>query len=289
MSVEKKTTQRLFTRFDTAIKHVAKSPDAEHVHHLRTNARRIEALLTNENIDGNAKLLKELKRYRKRAGKVRDLDVQMAALKTLQIEGHYDQKQAVMSALQRQRTRKAKKLVTLVEDSHHDSRRRLAKVQAKLLDRGADGAASLNYYQAAFDIFRVAVDKVEANGGFKEPAKLHRFRLDAKKVRYTAEMAGNNKEAKALVKEMERLQDAIGDWHDWQVLSETAADELSAVHTSALISILQNIVGAKFATAVRIASEVTDRLLQRPARALAKKAPASAQAPARTQRLASGS
>jgi CHAD domain-containing protein len=102
-------------------------------------------------------------------------------------------------------------------------------------------------------------------------------------------MAGNNKEAKALVKEMERLQDAIGDWHDWQVLSETAAEELSDVRTSALIAILQNIVGAKFATAVRIASDVTDKLLERPIKSgpASKKGPASARPAGKTHRLAS--
>jgi len=288
MSADKKTAQRLFTKFDKAIKQVAKEADADHVHHLRTNARRIEALISSEKIGANGKLLKQLKRYRKRAGKVRDVDVQIAALKSLQIEGHYEHKQTVLSALQRQRAKGAKKLLALVEDSQQDSRKRLQKVKGKVLDRVGEAGPPMDFYQAALDLFRKAAGDLETNGGFKDPAKLHEFRLDAKKVRYTAEMAGNNKEAKALAKEMERLQDAIGDWHDWQVLSETAADELSAVRTSALIAILQNIVGAKFAAAVRIATDVTDRLLQRPPKIVAKKGPTSAQAATRGQRMASG-
>jgi CHAD domain-containing protein len=288
MPVPKKTAERLFTRFDKAIKQVAKAPDAEYVHHLRTNARRIEALLSTEKMGANGKLLKQLKRYRKRAGKVRDVDVQIAAVKSLQIEGHYEHKQIVLSALQRQRSKRAKKLLTLVEDSQQDSRKRLEKVQGKLLDRVGEGGSPTDFYETALKIFRTAASDLESNGGFKDPAKLHEFRLDAKKVRYTAEMAGNHKEAKALAREMERLQDAIGDWHDWQVLSETAAEELSDVRTSALIAILQNIVGAKFAAAVRIASEITDKLLQRAPKAASKKGPASAQAVSKPHRMASG-
>src|SRR2546423_12636096 len=163
MPADRKTAQRLFTKFDKAIKQVAKEAEADHVHHLRTNARRIEALLSSEKIGANGKLLKQLKRYRKRAGKVRDLDVQIAALKSLQIEGHYEHKQAVLSALQRQRSKRAKKLIMLVDDSQQDSRKRLQKVKGKVLDHVGGAAPRVDFYQAALDIFRKAAGDLEAN------------------------------------------------------------------------------------------------------------------------------
>src|SRR3954464_7622300 len=156
MSADKRATQRLFSKFDKAIAQVAKAPEPDHVHHLRTNARRIEALLSTEKVDASGKLLKQLKRYRKRAGKVRDLDVQIVAVKSLQTEGHYEQKQRVLSALQRQRTKRAKKLLNLVEDSQQDSRRRLEKLEDKLLQQVGDGSPPTDFYQAALDIFRTA-------------------------------------------------------------------------------------------------------------------------------------
>ena len=60
----------------------------ESVHGFRTTSRRLQILLEEllPNRDRNQKkLLKMLNRIRKRAGKVRDLDVQLAALRSLKV------------------------------------------------------------------------------------------------------------------------------------------------------------------------------------------------------------
>jgi CHAD domain-containing protein len=51
---------------------------------------------------------------------------------------------------------------------------------------------------------------------------LHDFRKGAKKARYMAETAPNDEYAGAVGKALKKLQDEIGDWHDWLVLSEEA-------------------------------------------------------------------
>ena len=51
---------------------------------------------------------------------------------------------------------------------------------------------------------------------------LHDFRKGAKKARYMAETGGNDEYAGAVGKALKKLQDEIGDWHDWLVLAEEA-------------------------------------------------------------------
>ena len=169
-------------------------------------------------------------------------------------------------------------------------RKRVAKRKAKIFagKTGADGSPKTDYYQAALESFRQAAEQHGIHkGAITDPEKLHEFRLAAKAARYTAELA-NGHQAKALVKELRRVQDVIGEWHDWQVLQETAADELSDVRASALVSILQNIVGAKFAAAVLSAAQVTEKLLERPSDNPRKKGPTSARPAAKTREMAAG-
>ena len=67
----------MFQRLGRQIGKLLKSASTDNVHKFRTNSRRIEALVSElapEN--GNQKkLLKLLSKLRKKAGKVRDLDV----------------------------------------------------------------------------------------------------------------------------------------------------------------------------------------------------------------------
>jgi CHAD domain-containing protein len=55
---------------------------------------------------------------------------------------------------------------------------------------------------------------------------LHDFRKGAKKARYVAESDDEDPAAKAMAKAIKRVQDAIGDWHDWVVVAEEAHEAL---------------------------------------------------------------
>jgi CHAD domain-containing protein len=293
MPVDKKRAQQLFAKFNKITQEVAADPTAEHVHHLRTNSRRVEAWLKSHAPTSSTpeKLFKELKRFRKQAGKVRDLDVQISALKSVQLERHHEHKQRVLNALQRRRAKKAKRLVSLVLESRGDLQKRIQKRKAKIFaEPGRDeNQRSNDFYQAALDSFKQAAEQHGIlSGATIEPEKLHEFRLAAKHARYTAELAADRPQARALVKELVRVQDAIGDWHDWQVLQESAAEELSDLRASALVSILQNIVGAKFASAMRTTAKVTEKLLEHPKESLQKKGPTSARSAVRTDGVAAG-
>lgn len=55
---------------------------------------------------------------------------------------------------------------------------------------------------------------------------LHDFRKGAKKARYVAEAGGDDPAATAMTKAIKRVQDAIGDWHDWEVLAAESREAL---------------------------------------------------------------
>ena len=85
------------------------------------------------------------------------------------------------------------------------------------------------------------------------PENLHAYRTRCKQIRYVAEMAGNT--AKQVVGPLKLVQDAIGDWHDWQTLTETAESLFSQSRDSALMSALRNVTNAKFVEARGLCQE----------------------------------
>ncbi len=67
---------------------------------------------------------------------------------------------------------------------------------------------------------------------------LHDFRKGAKKARYIAESDESDPAAKAIAKTIKRVQDAIGKWHDWEMVAgearEALGDDGDALHAELL-------------------------------------------------------
>src|SRR5258706_8530298 len=101
MFSEQDRTQKLFNSLLRVPKKISRTASPRVVHQLRTTIRRVEALLAALGADAKveAKLLKQLARLRRRAGKVRDLDVQIAALRGVRLESTAKDKERVMRAL----------------------------------------------------------------------------------------------------------------------------------------------------------------------------------------------
>jgi CHAD domain-containing protein len=79
---------------------------------------------------------------------------------------------------------------------------------------------------------------------------LHQYRILGKRARYAAEFAPVSPEAERFIAELKRAQDAVGNWHDWFTLMQTAAQRLGDLHQSSLVAVLHNVTGAKFRNAV---------------------------------------
>src|ERR1700738_1770909 len=103
----------VFARMSRSIGRLAKGSKSEDVHHFRTNSRRVEALLKEllPETGNKKKLLKLLSKLRKKAGRVRDLDVQIRFLKDLRVPDRQNHRAQLLELLDEEQRRRSKKLV----------------------------------------------------------------------------------------------------------------------------------------------------------------------------------
>jgi CHAD domain-containing protein len=84
---------------------------------------------------------------------------------------------------------------------------------------------------------------------------LHQYRIIGKRARYIAELADGDVEANRVVEQLKRMQDVIGDWHDWLKLTQRAEALFGGVRDSALVAMLRNVTQAKFRQSVDAVAE----------------------------------
>jgi CHAD domain-containing protein len=241
MSVDQTQCRIVFQKLDRQLTKVTKKLDPASVHKVRTYSRRVEALLGDldpEPNRNNRKLLKLLGKLRKKAGRVRDLDVQMSNLRELKIATEVGQKSQLQRELARERGKQAKKLA-----------RALDKENARELHRRVKRAAGdLEFPESTkpLSVTMRELSQLERSQGPLTEKTLHQYRIAGKRARYLAEFAGKDPDALRVVEQLKRLQDVIGDWHDWLKLAERAEELFGGVRDSALVAALRNLTRAKF-------------------------------------------
>jgi CHAD domain-containing protein len=236
LSSQQNQSRLVFNRVDRYIGRLSKTLAAESVHRFRTNSRRVEAVLAQlaPETRNKKKLLKSLAKLRKKAGKLRDVDVQIAFLKELKVPDRQNHRAQLLETLEEERLRRSRKLAKAFDvETVRELRKRLRRARAE---------ASLD----GVDPLRCAFACLPRPGTAPLGEKaLHACRIAAKQARYLAELAADS-DAKTFVAELKRAQDAIGEWHDILKLKERAEQRFGSAHDSALVSVLQNISRARF-------------------------------------------
>lgn len=216
---------------------ILKKPKPSSIHDLRTTIRRVETVLATvgDGLPGAARLLKQIKRLRRRAGQVRDVDVQLAALRTVQ--ARKSDKKQVRGSLDKLRKKHVRKLVNCIEHELADGLNNHLKRAAKALTdapaerrhqtEGAALTAALKKFSALTQEYSSLNDK-----------NLHEFRMACKRVRYTADADAGLPAADRAIQQLKRIQDAIGDWHDWLNLAQTAETVLDDGDSPVLAAVL---------------------------------------------------
>lgn len=280
MTIAPERTQQIFQKLERDLLRLASEQTPKNVHRFRTGTRRVETLLkelTAERSRNEKKLLSALGRIRKRAGKVRDLDVQLAALRSLKVPQQPRRKTQLMNSLIELREEHEKKLrKALTRDAVREIRKRVVRASRNLKLEGCRDPLAVAHKMLA---------PMAHPGGPLTEDLLHQYRILGKRARYAAEFATKSPEADRFIAELKRAQDALGNWHDWFTLMQTAAERLGDVRESSLVAVLHNVTGTKFRNAVaslpkagmaEVATKSAESLPAAPTRRQAKKASAGA-------------
>jgi CHAD domain-containing protein len=245
MSIALDRSQLVFQKTERALLKLSSRQSAESVHAFRTSTRRLQTLLEQllpERDRHQKKLLKMLSRIRRRAGKVRDLDVQLAALRSLKVPQEPRRKTQLMHGLIELRGKQEKKLRKILpKDVVRELRKRLRRGSKEVRPETS---------RDALKVARAMLNEVVRPAGPVSEDVLHQYRMVVKRARYAAEFAPKSPEANQFIGQLKRLQDAVGNWHDWLTLTQAATKRLGDVSQSSLVAVLHNVTGSKFRHAV---------------------------------------
>ena len=265
MSLDRKRGRMVFEKLERDLVKLSSELRPQDVHGFRTATRRLHILLIELAPHPNRrdkKLLKSLGRIRKRAGKFRDLDVQLAALRSFKSPREPRRKTQLVNQLIELRDRQEKKLrKNLNKETVSNLRKQLKRAARNFNPKNSRDPLS---------VARTLLGSMDGAGASIDAALLHQYRIRTKRARYAAELANPSTESEQFIIGIKRVQDALGDWHDWLTLTENAKKHLGEVRESALVAELHNLTGAKFRSAISALS----RLPQKPSRQ--QKSPAAA-------------
>jgi CHAD domain-containing protein len=250
MPIDLKRSRLAFQKLAREVTKLAKSPAPDSVHKFRTNSRRVEALLREvapELSRSNKKLLKQLSRLRKKAGRVRDPDVEISSLRSLKIPEGNGHKSQFLDALVQERAKCEEKLIRAFDRKTADEVRKRLKRAASEID------IPKHTEPLALTLGKLA--KLGRDHVTLTEKTLHQYRIIGKRARYIAELADHDEEATRIVDQLKHMQDVIGDWHDWLKLTQKAEALFGGVRDSALVAMLRNVTQAKFRQSVDAVAE----------------------------------
>jgi CHAD domain-containing protein len=258
----RQVAEAMRSTLDACRKH-GEAPKVEAVHHLRTGTRRVEATLETLAREAGARglgkaaeearqrWLRQLKKVRRASGTVRDLDVHRELLADNFLPAEKEAKPdenaadtapegpAVASSGEvTPLVAQARSLDAWLKSQRSDAAQALCKTlddhAARLLDAEQQFMAAIAksrsiQHRAHRPAARLALEDylrlVDAMPHLDQE-NLHDFRKGAKKARYVAESDDKDPAAEAMAKAIKRVQDAIGDWHDWDVVAGEAREAL---------------------------------------------------------------
>lgn len=226
------------------------------VHKLRTGTRRVEAymrlleLLESEEPAKPARYAKQadavrrrLKKVRRAAGAVRDLDVQAEAIrydapaKSAVHEGSpgermRQQAKQLRKHLKGQREAEAGKLIAVLQAEEQKLAASLRALEVALAPMSEPSLTSASlarsikawFVQTAANTLKVkpgtAPENLRLAIGKLSDDQLHNLRKAAKLCRYMAESAPEGTRLRGTAGQFEAVQEAGGKWHDWLLLAK---------------------------------------------------------------------
>ena len=222
-------------RLLAAIANLRQQPTSKGAHFYRTSLRRFQAWsdVFHPHIDPEQRqALKFLEKLRRATGKLRDSEVHLELLEGLGRVKAKERKQ-LEKVLKARKKSYRKKLKSILRDAILSGIWRALRVLQESPGQASEpsdpiaGTAELALKEYRAFVQRRAPLSAE---------NLHEYRLECKRFRYTAELAGKTPAVESLIATWKGVQDVIGEWHDYLTLSETARSVggNSSLHTRLL-------------------------------------------------------
>jgi len=268
-------------RLLASIANLRQQPTAKGAHFYRTSLRRFQAWsdVFHPRVDPKQKqALKFLDKLRKTTGKLRDAELHLKLLQEIKGVDSGDWKR-LQKALESRRKSYKNKLNVVLHDSMLNQLWWRLRVLNEQPERQWESAEEISgMAKLALNEYRAFVQR----RGTLTPESLHEYRLECKRFRYTAELAGAASEVGKLIGTWKQLQDVIGEWHDYLALSERAKE---VVGDCPLHSALVQLTEQRYGKAAAAVAEVERRLLEQPT-TVPKKSPRRARSGRDSSRVA---
>ena len=212
------------------LKKMPAQPTPDEIHKFRTNARRIETsmeVLSFDSKRAGRKVSKRIAKLRKRAGKIRDMDVLIGYVSALDFpDSENECSVQLLEYLGAQRKEQVKKFQVVRRNSSSQLLRRIRRTWKKMKAAVEKGATANGQTPSG----KAAASALALLSALKQPARLnktnlHPYRLKVKELRNILQAAANVSDEN-FIDTLGDVKDAIGEWHDWQVLVTIAKDVL---------------------------------------------------------------
>ena len=284
MLLRQKRIQELCKDLSDAVSSLPDEVSRKRVHSLRVSIRRLEALIRFAHPSlkkKEAKALREMKVLRRQAGKIRDIDVHLRLLGSFANGSTASDRRLLTDILKKKRARQAHRLslevAELSETKLLQVVRKIAKGSVQPSDDASDAIvrpldlASMQLEELSSELVRRSELK---------PSTLHQARICLKKIRYLAELDESSEPQRLFITQLKTAQDALGEWHDWELLTATIEKHFGNRMNCALLVEARALFAARRSTAISAA-----RHLFALSAAPARKQPRSVQAVAATAGL----
>jgi CHAD domain-containing protein len=280
MSPFQKRVKDLSAEFLKSVSKVEKEVSPKGVHRLRTSIRRLETVFAYAQSSLSKKtlskkqqsLVDDLVALRKRAGKVRDLDIQLGLVNSVANGSTAADRRSLAEALKSKREKQARRLnAALKKLEKSKSLARLEKITEEIGDAAANGEdSSVPLEKAQTELTALAASSVARQP--LKPKRLHQLRISLKGIRYTAELASESPQQEQFLTALKSVQDAIGEWHDWQTLLKSTEKHFAGRVNCALLVEMRALFAARHSAATSAIAHLL--AIQTPA--VARKQPRSA-------------
>ena len=228
---------------------LSKRPPPKQVHSLRTRIRRVEAVIDAQTADRSRdgkRLLRALKPIRKRAGRVRDIDVFIGFAATLKISGERDCLLQLIEYLGSARAKSVRRLHHALAVHSQEARRHIRHYSGyirKHLSGSAKNTLEKQESSAEATAKAAQIWSEMTEWPRLNHTNLHPFRLKVKELRYILQL--DSQSDPQFVSNLGEVNDAIGEWHDWNELAAIASNVLHHGDRCALKKQIQTVAQEK--------------------------------------------